>query len=89
MQLEWGNSLFYCHSQHFIAGQPALLITNYDRFFITNYDEVLTNCDRYYKLRNKLLQITTGHRVPGKPEAIPRNPGSSYDMFHSPFLGKL
>ena len=24
LQLEWGNCLFYCHSQHFIAGRPLL-----------------------------------------------------------------
>lgn len=35
----------------------ALLITNYGSFFITNYDKVLPNCDRYYKLSNKLLEF--------------------------------
>ena len=38
--------------------------TNNYRFFIINYQRVLTNCDRYYKLRQnyyklrQLLQIT-------------------------------
>ena len=36
---------------------PALLITNYDSFFITNYDKVLPNCDRYNKLSTKLLEF--------------------------------
>jgi len=39
------------------------VVTNCDCFFIINYDKVLTNCDRYYKLQNyyklrQLLQIT-------------------------------
>ena len=34
------------------------VVTNYDSFFIKNYDKVLTNCDRYFKLR-QLLQTTT------------------------------
>ena len=30
LQLEWGNCLFYCHSQHFIAGRPlAAKICNF------------------------------------------------------------
>ena len=35
----------------------ALLITNYDSFFITNYDKVVTNCDRYYKLRQNIRDL--------------------------------
>ena len=43
----------------------ALLIINYDKvllqittpFFITNYDKVLTNCDRYYKLRQNYYKL--------------------------------
>ena len=33
------------------------VITNYDTFFITNYDNVLTNCDRYYKLRQNYYKL--------------------------------
>ena len=34
------------------------VITKYSSSFITNYDKVLTNCYRYYILR-QLLQIST------------------------------
>ena len=42
-----------------LKNTPALLFTNYDSvsFFITNYDKVLTNCDRHYKLRQNYYKL--------------------------------
>ena len=36
----------------------GLLVTNYDSFFFFfNYDKVLTNCYRYYKLRRNYYKL--------------------------------
>ena len=37
--------------------QLLQLITNYDSFFITNYDKLLANCDRYFKLRQNYYKL--------------------------------
>ena len=53
------NTYYYISHDKVITLQitSALLITNYDSFFITNYDKVLTNCDRYYKSRQNNYKL--------------------------------
>ena len=38
-------------------------ITNCDSFFITKYDKVLTNCDRYYRLRQNYYELRQNRRA--------------------------
>ena len=47
LQLEWGNCLFYCHSQHFIAGWP----------FAAKICKVYMPFHRFFNDRLKVLRV--------------------------------
>ena len=59
LQLELGNCLFYCHSQHFIAGQPlAAKICKFQMLF-----------HRFFKVRLKVLRLIKSQTICTQLEA--------------------